>query len=70
MTVPSYTERHRALREAETNAERLFAEVQSRGLIQPRVSEKALNTQIYDLAFELFGIRKYWHKRIVRAGPN
>ena len=25
---------------------------------------------IRDLAAEMFGISRYWHKRIVRAGPN
>ncbi len=70
MTTPVSSERHRALRDAETKAAHLFAETQARGLIRPGVSEKALNTQIYELAFELYGIRKYWHKRIVRAGRN
>ena len=70
MTTPVSSERHRALRDAETKAAHLFAETQARDLIRPGVSEKALNTQIYELAFELYGIRKYWHKRIVRAGPQ
>ena len=70
MTLTPYTERHRALRYAETKAAHLFAETEARGLIRPGVSEKVLNTQIYELAFELYGIRKYWHKRIVRAGRN
>ena len=26
--------------------------------------------QVYDLAYEMYGIKKYWHKRIVRCGPN
>ncbi|MDA9330304.1 aminopeptidase P family protein, partial [bacterium] len=25
---------------------------------------------IFELAFEMFGIKKYWHKRIVRCGKN
>ena len=29
-----------------------------------------VNQKIYDLAKEIFGISKYWHKRIVRAGVN
>lgn len=62
--------RHRALREAETKAEELFAEIATRRLIQPGKTERALNEEIYQLAHELFGITKYWHKRIVRAGPN
>jgi len=66
----SYTERHQALRDAETKAARLFAEVEAKGMIRPGISEKTLNTEVYQLAFEMYGIKKYWHKRIVRAGPN
>lgn len=64
------SERQRALRDAETKAEALFAEVEARELIQPGKTEKQLNTEMYELALEMFGIRKYWHKRIVRAGEN
>ena len=39
-------------------------------MISPRDSEHQLNTEVFNLAFELFGIKKYWHKRIVRAGKN
>jgi len=64
------TDRHKALRDAETKALQLFAEVESRELIKAGVSEKELNTKIYNLALEMYGIKKYWHKRIVRSGPN
>ena len=64
------SERQRALRDAETKAEALFAEVEARELVQPGKTEKQLNTEMYELALEMFGIRKYWHKRIVRAGEN
>lgn len=56
--------------EAETKAAALFEAVQQRQLIQPGKTEKELNSEIFELAFELFGIRQYWHKRIVRAGRN
>lgn len=56
--------------EAERKASVLFAEVENRSLISPGKTEKKLNTEIFDLAFELFGIRKFWHKRIVRSGSN
>tara|TARA_B100000508_G_scaffold130740_1_gene118349 strand:- start:56563 stop:57237 length:675 start_codon:yes stop_codon:yes gene_type:complete len=59
-----------ALQKAEEKAIRLFQEIEIRELIQPGITEKDLNTSIYELAFELFGIKKYWHKRIVRAGKN
>jgi Xaa-Pro dipeptidase len=29
-----------------------------------------LKNEVFELAFELFGIRTYWHKRIVRVGKN
>lgn len=58
------------LMEAEALALRLFNTIEERGLIKPGKSEKQLNTEISQLANELFGIEKYWHKRIVRSGPN
>ena len=56
--------------EAEKKASELFAEIDLRGLIVAGTTERELNQAIYDLAFELFGIKKYWHKRIVRSGRN
>jgi Xaa-Pro dipeptidase len=58
------------LMSAQNKAERLFREVEERGLIRPGITESQLNKEIYDLAKELFGISTYWHKRIVRAGAN
>lgn len=58
------------LRLAQSKAERLFHEVEARGLIRAGITESQLNQEIYDLAKELFGISTYWHKRIVRAGAN
>ncbi len=56
--------------EAETKALVLFQEIERRGIIVPHKTEKQINTEVFDLAKELFGIEKYWHKRIVRAGAN
>ena len=56
--------------EAEQKALQLFKAIEDRGLITSGKSEKQLNTEIFKLAFELFGIEKYWHKRIVRSGAN
>lgn len=56
--------------QAEKIAEQLFNAIQERGLIVPGKSEKELNEEIFALAKELFGIEKFWHKRIVRAGTN
>lgn len=56
--------------EAEMLAEQLLAEAQVRGYFVAHQTEKQLNQKLYNLAHELFGIKKYWHKRIVRSGAN
>ena len=66
----NHRHRHTSLRDAESKAAALFDEVASRGLIRPGITEKTLNGEVYQLAHEMYGIKKYWHKRIVRAGPN
>jgi Xaa-Pro dipeptidase len=58
------------LLEAQSKAERLFHEIDARGLIRPAITESTLNADIYELAREMYGITTYWHKRIVRAGKN
>jgi Xaa-Pro dipeptidase len=55
---------------AQMKAANLFHEVESQGLIRPGITESQLNEHIYSLAEEMYGITKYWHKRIVRAGSN
>jgi|SRR5271167_165372 Xaa-Pro dipeptidase len=62
--------RAESLLKAQKNANTLFEAVESRGLIRPGITENQLNEEIYALALEMFGIDKYWHKRIVRAGTN
>ena len=69
MTVLEET-RAAELLEAQNKASRLFREVEERGLIRAGISEAELNEAIYELAAEMYGISKYWHKRIVRAGRN
>ena len=56
--------------EAEAKAAALFKETEARGLLTAGKSERELNEEVFRLADELFGIKKYWHKRIVRSGPN
>ena len=56
--------------EAEVKAFNLFDVAENRGLIVAGKTEKQLNEELYALAFELYGIKKFWHKRIVRAGKN
>ncbi len=55
---------------AEKKAAQLFEEIELRGIVAAGKTEKELNKEVMELAFELFGIRKYWHKRIVRSGKN
>ncbi|WP_158790747.1 M24 family metallopeptidase [Granulicella sp. L60] len=69
MTV-SEEQRARKLLEAQTKAEALFHEVETSGLIRPGITENSLNAKIYALANDLYGIKTYWHKRIVRSGKN
>lgn len=56
--------------QAEHIAEQLFGQITARGLIVPGKTEHDLNEEIFKLAEALFGIKKYWHKRIVRSGEN
>ncbi|MFI0960806.1 M24 family metallopeptidase [Streptomyces sp. NPDC021080] len=65
-------ERTRAVRllEAQAKAERLFAEIEARGLVAPGKGERAVSDEVRDLANEMFGTTRHWHKRIVRSGPN
>ena len=59
-----------ALLEAQRKAEDLFASVVRNGLIMPGKLESELSEEIYELARRRYGVRRHWHKRIVRAGPN
>jgi Xaa-Pro dipeptidase len=59
-----------SLLEAQTKADALFKRIEADGLVRPGVAETTLNQEIYDLAESMYGVDKYWHKRIVRAGPN
>ncbi|AJT70066.1 M24 family metallopeptidase [Streptomyces chattanoogensis] len=56
--------------EAQRRAAALFAEVEARGLVAPGYGEREVSDRIRDLANAMFGTTKYWHKRIVRSGPN
>jgi Xaa-Pro dipeptidase len=55
---------------AQRKAEDLFAKVVATGLIRPGVLESELSKEIHELAKRDFGVRRHWHKRVVRAGPN
>ena len=62
--------RSAALLEAQQKADQLFKAVESEKIIRPGVRESEINQDIYKLAEKMFGISTYWHKRIVRSGPN
>jgi hypothetical protein len=44
--------------------------VEVRGLIAPGRGERAVSDLVRDLAHDLFGVGRFWHTRIVRAGPD
>jgi Xaa-Pro dipeptidase len=58
------------LLDAQQKAQSLFAEVATRNLIYAGALESEINQGIYSLAKQMYGIERYWHKRIVRAGRN
>ena len=58
------------LLDAQEKASQLFDEIERRVMIRPGVSEQELSGDIHDLAAEMFGVTRYWHRRVVRAGEN
>jgi Xaa-Pro dipeptidase len=62
--------RERALWDAQRRAEALFAAVVDRGILRPGPLESEVSAEIHELARKLFGVRRHWHRRIVRTGPN
>lgn len=58
------------LLDAQAKAAELFDAVERQGLIRPGAREVEASDAIRDLAAEMFGVERHWHKRIVRAGPN
>src|SRR6188472_1011042 len=70
MTIADEDLRAEMLLDAQNKAEQLFAEIEHRGMIRAGVRETQLSDEIRDLAAEMFGVERHWHKRIVRAGEN
>jgi Xaa-Pro aminopeptidase len=62
--------RRAALIAAEEKANALFDAIESEGLVAAGRTEREISVDIFKLAKERFGIDKFWHRRIVRAGPN
>jgi Xaa-Pro aminopeptidase len=59
-----------ALLAAQIKAEALFAEVVDSGMITAGKLESELTEEIHALAQARFGLRRHWHKRLARSGPN
>jgi Xaa-Pro aminopeptidase len=55
---------------AEKQAMALFAEIERRRLIAPGRRDREVSDAIRDLAHEMFGVDRFWHKRIVRSGEH
>jgi Xaa-Pro aminopeptidase len=62
--------REQALWDAQKRAEALFADVVDRGILRPGPLESEVSAEIHELARRLFGVRRHWHRRVVRSGPN
>src|SRR5580658_6420179 len=58
------------LTDAQAKAQTLFAEIETRNLIRSGAKESEINESVYALAGSMYGISRYWHKRIVRVGRN
>ena len=59
-----------ALKDTQDTAAALFEATLSGGLIEAGKLESELSNDIHELARQRFGLRRHWHKRIVRSGPN
>ena len=70
MTTQLQSDPVAGLLDAQSKAGRLFDEVKARSVIRAGRLETQVNEDIYALAAQMFGITRYWHKRIVRAGEN
>jgi Xaa-Pro aminopeptidase len=62
--------REQSLWEAQQKAEALFATVVERGLIAPGALESQVSKGVHELARDLFGVKRHWHRKVVRSGPN
>lgn len=58
------------LEAAEAQAFRLLHHLEEHRIIRHGITEKALSREIVLLARTLLGVKRHWHKRIVRAGEN
>jgi Xaa-Pro dipeptidase len=59
-----------ALHAAQARAAALFGAIEDRRLVRPGETEESISRAIFDLAASDFGVRKYWHRRVIRSGPH
>ena len=62
-------ERAAFLQDAQNKAVTLFGEIE-RDLIRPGITESELSNDIWALGKKRHGIDTWWHRRVVRSGPN
>lgn len=55
---------------AQNKAAALFDEVVNSGMICAGKLESELTSEVHKLAWTRFNLRRHWHKRIARSGPN
>src|ERR1700677_2018928 len=70
MKTKNEDERAVRLLDAQAKAPELFAAIETSDIIAPGVREVQARDAIRDLAADMFGVDRHWHKRIVRAGPD
>lgn len=63
-------QRRQRLLDAQAQAEALFAAIEEHEIIRPGVPDRQASDAVRDLAADMFGVRKHWHKRVVRSGPH
>jgi Xaa-Pro aminopeptidase len=58
------------LLDAQDKAARLFAAVEAAGILRAGATDSGASDAVRDLAAKQLGVKRHWHKRIIRSGPN
>lgn len=64
------SQRRERLMEAEARGMALFDALERANIIRSGRSEEELDRDIFEIAQRDFGMKKHWHRRVVRAGAN
>lgn len=59
-----------ALHAVQARAADLFRAIEEKRLIRPGETEESVSRAIFELAASDFGVKKYFHRRVVRSGPH